>query len=267
MNRSGILWGAGLIVVGVLLLLRSLGIIQIDVWGLIWPTALILAGVSVVWGALRKPQQSTETEQVSISLQNASKAQVKINFGAGQVRLIGGAGPNEILNGSFEGGVEQSSQLDGETLKTSLRMPEVDGWGMPWTWGGYRRRWDVSLNSGVDISLLDVNAGASESELDLSSLRITELKLNIGASSATLTLPANAGNTRADIGAGAASVKITIPSGVAARIWFKGGAATFNIDLDRFLRHASFYESANYEAAANKLELKIDAGAGSIEVR
>jgi hypothetical protein len=173
---------------------------------------------------------------------------------------------SDLLSGTFEGGVEHSSRLEDNTLKTNLRTPEVDWMNASWMGGGYRREWQVKLNSGINIAVLDINAGASKSDLDLSDLRIADLKLNIGASSAKITLPANAGFTRAEIGAGAASVKITVPNGVAARVRFKGGAASLRVDKSRFLIRNDDFESPDYETAANKVDLQIDAGAGSIEV-
>jgi hypothetical protein len=265
MNRSGLLWGAALVILGILLLLRTFGIIQIDIGGLICPVALIIAGISVVWGTLRGPQRG-QAEQVSIPLENANKAEVQIRIGAGQLKLSGGAGMTEILSGTFEGGVEHSSRLDGDTIRATLRTPEVDWMNAPWMWGEQRREWDVKLNSGVNIAVLDINAGASDADLDLSSLRIADLKLNIGASSGKITLPANAGITRAEIGAGAASVKIKVPNGVAAHIRFTGGAARLQVDKSRFLIRNDDFESPDYETAANKIDIHIDAGAGSIEV-
>ena len=77
------------------------------------------------------------------------------------------------------------------------------------------------MNSSVNLFLngaLEFNTGAGEARLDLTDLRVTNLRLQTGASSTDVTMPANAGHTKAKIDAGAASITIRIPSGVAARI-------------------------------------------------
>lgn len=265
MRRTGLFWGLVLILLGTLLLLRSLGIIQIDVWGLVWPVALILFGVSVLWGAMGGSRR-TDTQQASIPLEGAAKAEVKINFGAGRLTVNGSASPSEIASGSFDGGLDHTSQLEGDTLRVKLQMPELEWFSFPWMWSNARRDWRLGLNSGVAYNLLDVNAGASESELDLTNLRIAKLKVSTGASSTTLNMPANAGFTEAEIGAGAASVTVRVPAGVAAHIRFRGGAATLTVD-PRFPNRGGDYESPDYTTAANKLDLRIDAGAGSIDIR
>jgi len=265
MKRTGLFWGVVLIVLGTLLLLRSLGIIQIDVWGLIWPVALILFGVSVLWGAMSGPRRG-DTQQASIPLEGAGQAEVQIYFGAGRLTVNNNAGPNEIVNGSFEGGLDHTARRDGDTLRVKLQMPDMEWFNFPWMWGNYRRDWRMGLNPGVAYTLLDVNAGAAESELDLSNLRVAKFKLSTGASSTTITMPANAGLTEAEIGAGAASVTVRVPTGVAAHIRFRGGVASLSVDPARFPNRGGDYESPDYASAANKLDLRIDAGAGSIDI-
>jgi hypothetical protein len=76
-------------------------------------------------------------------------------------------------------------------------------------WGG------ILIILGV---LLNLKTGASANQFDFTDLRLTDLKLETGASSTDLTLPANAGQTKVDIEAGAASVVIRIPPTAAARI-------------------------------------------------
>jgi hypothetical protein len=257
-------WGIALIVVGILLLLNTLGILQVNVWGLIWPTMLIVFGASVLWRAFAGPRLG-DVEQVAIPLEGAGKVGVKLSFGAGRLNLSGGAAPNEVVSGSFEAGVDHSTRLEGDTLRVNLRPRYEDWWAMPWMWGGYRREWTVRLNPQVPLSL-EVEAGASESRLDLSQLRAHDFRLQIGASSADLTLPAAAGSTKARVEAGAASVKIRVPPGVAARIKFSGGAASFQADPARFPKVGAVYQSSDYDSAPNKVDLDIEAGAGGVRI-
>ena len=77
---------------------------------------------------------------------------------------------------------------------------------------------------------------------------------------------ANSGNTRADIDTGASSLKVSIPAGVAAKIQVKSGIASVTVDA-RFPRITSgLYQSSDYDTAANRVDMTIDAGVGSIEI-
>ncbi|NLT42800.1 MAG: hypothetical protein GXX93_09015, partial [Anaerolineae bacterium] len=62
MRRNGILFGALLVLLGLLLLLSNLGVIAVDVWSLLWPLALIAIGGSLLWAVLAGPR-TTEVEE------------------------------------------------------------------------------------------------------------------------------------------------------------------------------------------------------------
>ena len=77
----------------------------------------------------------------------------------------------------------------------------------------------------------------------------------------------DAGHTRVHIGAGAASVAIRVPSGVAGRIRVKGGLAGIAVDKGRFPRMGDVYQSTDYDTAPNKVDVDIETGVGSVDVR
>lgn len=265
MRRNGALfWGALLIILGGLLLLQTLGLITLNVVGLIWPIVLILLGLWILWGVLGG--RRAETEQLTIPLKGASEARVRLSFGAGRLQVGVGAGMDEAVAGTFSGGVEHTSQSEGNVLTVDLRSPDIT-WNVPWMWGNRpEREWLVRLNGGLPLAL-EVRAGASDTRLDLTDLRVTDLTVKTGASSTDLTLPANAGLTRVNIEAGAASMVIRVPSGVAARLRLTGGVASLDVDEKRFPRLGGYYQSPDFDSAPNKIELEAKAGAGSVEVK
>ena len=108
--------------------------------------------------------------------------------------------------------------------------------------------------------------GACQSNLDLSDLKVADLLLESGAADTRVRTPREAGMTRARIKAGAASVKLSVPEGVAARITATMAIGSFDVDTRRFPRSGSGYESPDYAMAANKLDLSIEGGVGSVTV-
>lgn len=267
MRKSTLFWGVILVLVGILLLLNSLGFLAVNVWNLIWPLFLIALGLWMLWGVLVGPR-SVEAEDVAIPLEGAGRARVRIHHGAGRLRVGAGAGPGELVTGTFSGGLDYRARRDGDVLDVEMRTPAgiFPHFVMPWNWGpGGMLDWSFGLNSETPLSL-DLETGASDTWLDLAGLRVTDLRLQTGASATDLTLPANAGHTRVEIGAGAASVTIRVPSGVAARIRVKAGLAEINVDTRRFPRLGDVYQSANYDTAPNKVDVDVETGVGSVDV-
>jgi hypothetical protein len=262
--RARYFWPTILILAGVVFLLSNLGLLPGSAWGWVWALVLILVGVSMLWPA-RRGAGSTE---VSVPLGGAAVAQVTLKHGAGQLSVASGSASDLLLSGVFAGGVDKEVRPIGDHLDVTLRMPAQD-WG-PWMWPGAWGRgsldWNLNLNPTVPLSLV-LETGASESRLDLSQLRVSDLSIKTGASSTSLIVPAQAGSTRVHIESGAASVKIRVPEGVAARIRGRVGVGTLNVDTGRFVPRGSEYESENFESAANRVEIEVEGGVGSVDVR
>ena len=71
-----------------------------------------------------------------------------------------------------------------------------------------------------------------------------------------------------DLKAGAASINITIPAGVAGRIRVKEGLTSLNVDKDRFPQVDSrMYQSTDFDTATNRAEINIEAGLGAITIK
>jgi hypothetical protein len=265
MRKGTIFWGAIIILLGVFLLVNNF--VEIDIGRFFWPLFLILLGLWVLWGVLSGPR-SFETEEATIPLEGAGEARVHIGHGAGRLRVSGGAGPGELLSGTFGGGLEQKVKREGNVLDVKLSV-RVSGahFAFPWMWGpGRTLDWEVSLNEDIPLSL-NLETGASDTRVDLTDLRVTDLRLQTGASSSEITLPASAGHTKAVIRSGAASVKVRVPDGVAAHIKAGGGIADIQVKKSRFPRVGGVYQSEDYATAENKVDIDIETGVGSISVR
>jgi hypothetical protein len=261
MRTASLFWGAVLVILGGLFLLSNLGIISINVWGIIWPTALILFGAWLLWGRLF--HRGEKLEHAVIPLDGATGARVRLGHGAGRLLVSAGTGATNLAEGDFGGGLDLRTRRQGDQLVAELRSA-VRGWG-GWNWGPHGLEWDLKLNNQVPLAL-KFETGASESLLDLSELLVTELDLSTGASSTELTLPAEAGYTRAKISGGAASIDIRVPEGVAASIRYSGGLASLQVDTQRFPRSGALYQSTDFAIAENKVEIQIEIGAASVEI-
>lgn len=263
MNRHAFFWGGILVLAGVLILLSNLNLLPVDAWSLIWPLFLVALGV---WTLLRYfIRRQPELQHVVVPLEGASEARLHLRHGAGRLQVGAGAGSGQLIEGDFNGGVEVKTSRQGTQLEVDLRVPSqtfpMFGWEP-----GSSLDWSMSLSPEVKLDLV-IEGGASENRIDLSDLQVTNLRLNGGASSTTLTLPARAGFTRTVCRTGVSSLIIRIPDGVAARIRSEGGLSSIHLDRDRFPRSGSYHQSPDYDTAVNKVDLDIETGLGSIDIR
>jgi hypothetical protein len=262
--RSRYFWPVLLILAGILLLLDNLGWLPGTAWGWIWSLGLILLGASLLWPRTR----SAGVVEAAVPLEGAASAQLTLKHSAGQLSLRPGLAGDQLLSGTFGGGVDKDARRVGDALAVTLRMPEQD-WGH-WMWPGRWTRpeldWNLAVNPAVPLQLT-LETGASDNTLDLSALRVTELLIKAGASAIRFTLPAQAGQTQVRIEAGAASVQAEVPAGVAARIWGMMGAGALKVDERRFPRRGGEYRSDDFATAANRVEIEVMGGVGSVDVR
>ena len=199
------------------------------------------------------------TERLDIGLDGAPDAEVMVTFGAGRL-AIGRAAPGMLVDGTCEGGVKAERGAPG---RVRLSPPAPSN--LSWNRAPYS--WRVGLSGEVPLSLR-VETGAAESELDLSSLRVAALRLRTGASETRVTLPSSAGFTRVDAEGGAAAMWFHVPDGVAARIRSAIALGTSDVDLARFPRApAGGWQSPDYENAANRVEIEVRGGVGSVSIR
>jgi hypothetical protein len=260
MHRGRIFWGVIIITAGVLLLLDRLGVLPASFNAIFWPLVLIALGVSFLLGPFFG--RSQRTEQLSIPLDNSTSAEIKLNHGAGRLNLRATDMPGVLLEGSFKGDTTHEVRHSGSNAIVTLRSEMVV---TPFM-GPYDRSWDIGIARSLPLKM-HLQGGASDNVLDLTDLQVTDLHIETGASSTRVRMPAAAGFTRAEVESGAASVNIHIPEGVAARIHTSGGLSSISVDTQRFPRINGYYQSPDYETAENRIDMNLEMGVGSIEVR
>ena len=272
MRRWSFVAGAVLIVLGVFSILQvgldALGV-PFRIWWVFWPLVLIGLGLWIVMGFTRGGSSEVTREQTSVPLEGARSASVTVHHGAGRLIIGTGAPADQLLTGSFGGGLDATRRVEDGRLSVDMKVRDRDV--SHYIFGPWRRGWagaldwDFNLNPSVPL-VLRLETGASESRLSLTDLQVRELHLKTGASSTMIDLPSGAGFTRVTVESGAASVKLHVPQSVAATIQVKSALAGIRVNSSRFRRTGGGYTSADYESAANKVEIYVETGVGSIEI-
>jgi len=285
---------------GILLLLNNLQIVPWSIWREIWPywpVLLVLLGLEalvtgrVAWGTLvllvillpivglvvtasdlafrwhdaTRSTASPGTPLTRQPLDGATSASVEVEYGAGALDvgpLPPDLAPDTLADGQVYG--HGSLRFDAQsTLRSGRRTLEISPRDMGHAFD--LGRLELRLTPAVPIDI-KIEAGASETTLNLETLRVPNLSIETGASKTRIVLPAQ-GETKAQIEGGAAGIEIVVPPNVAARIIVDGGPNRVQIDEQRFPRQRGEYRSPNFDAATDRVTLRIEVGASQLVVQ
>jgi hypothetical protein len=263
MRRDTIFWGSLLVLLGILFLLNNAGLLgSLDIWGLFWPFFLIFLGVWILLSYFLRTKP--EEELLKVPVEGADHASIRFDHGVGRLIVKAGRNQEELLSGTFGGGVEFSRELSGGQANISLKKPP--------RWFTFRLpgnmsaiTWNVDLKPDFPLTL-NFNTGAGDTSLELSDLQVKKVVLKTGASATRIMLPISAGYTSMHVEAGVASVDIHVPPPVAARIRAEVGLGSLSIDGERFPKQGGIYISKDYESAENKVDIDISSGVSSVSV-
>ena len=262
MRRGNIFWGVVLIVLGLLFLLQTSGLLS-DVFGWFWPIFLMLLGGWILTGHMFPQWRgSSSDDPFSINLQGAMQLALGFDQGVGSLQVAGGAPTGVALTGIQAAAMDVKTRLSGDRLEVKI---EAGPSFIPFL-GPDSGVWRFQVNQDVPLTL-DVGAGMSSLDFDLTDLKVTRMKVSTGASSVKVKLPVNAGHTLLDIDSGVTTLDVSVPQGVAACLRLNQGASTTDIDQSRFpMVSSGFYRSSGYEDAANKVEINLNGGANTVKV-
>lgn len=252
-------WPVLWIALGVVLLMSTTGNLgrgPVDLISDGWPWVLVGLGVWFVIGAIL-PFGGSPMEELVIPLAGVADAAVRIRFGAGEL-AVGAAAAGNLVDGHFSGGVVRRDRGHGR-----VDLEQDTTYGLPWLDG--RSDWTVGLATGVPLDLR-LDTGAARARLDLTDLKLRNLELHTGASETRIRLPRAAGASTVRAETGAAALIIEVPAEVAARIRSRMAIGSSQVDQSRFPRTATGYESPDYATAANRVDLDLQGGVGSIRV-
>ncbi|HEY3375793.1 MAG TPA: DUF5668 domain-containing protein [Candidatus Aquicultor sp.] len=252
-----------LIVAGAVLLLSNLGYISVNPFTLIfefWPLVLVVLGLYFLWLRFR-PMPRFTSSNLAEPLGSATRADVTVDFGAGELTIDPLGESDKLIDGSFRYQPSLSVGKQGTTTRVKLGHAE---W--PWfsVFPSAADNWRIGLTTRIPLNVC-INTGASRVFADLSSNIVENIELHTGASDVTLRLPQH-GSTRVRIEAGAASIRVEVPQGVSARIISKSALSSLDVDQRRFPPAAAGYASPDYDTAQDKADIEVSTGMASVNI-
>jgi hypothetical protein len=266
MIRPRLFWGALFILAGLIFLASTLGFLKMDLaWKIIWPLAIVFVGLWVILGATLGRNRNVEVENFSIPITNIKSARIEMHHGAGKFEIGIAGNPDNLVEGACSGGVEQRLAVKAGFAHLELHPRGQEFWDSAFPWTNQGLSWKLGFSTVIPLELI-LKTGANEALVDLSSLKVTHLSVETGASSTRINLPEKVDRIDVKISAGAASIKIQVPQSLAARIHVQSGISSKKIDTTRFPQNGSVYESPDFDSAHHKAEIHIETGVSSIEI-
>ena len=287
-----------LITIGILFLLANLGYLPLSFWEIAyryWPLVLVLIGLEIIIGRhsiigalvilvlwfaliagvlwLSVTQGGTYvsaaalSDQINQPLGEITRATIDLDIGVATANVTAlGTDTADLMKGAFRhaGTMQAVKTFDviGAEGRLALRETGTSPW-MPF--GGSASRWDLTLNPTIPIALR-INGGVGRADLDLSALNITSLSVDAGVGTVQINAP-QLGSTTMRLNGGVGNLRVTIPPSVGARIRANKGIGSMRVDEARFPKAGNVYQSVDFASAANKIDIEVDGGVGSVEIR
>lgn len=225
-------------------------------------------------------------ESQTVELGEAKTARVKVDMGAGELTIRGGA--DSLMEADFTYNVaDWRPQVEYTVVsdqgRLEVRQPDI----RRINWGDeVRNEWDLRFNNTVPLEMA-INLGAGESDLELGALNLTELDINGGAGDTRVDLSGNQSLTRmdfkmgvgattfdlrgdwqqdlaVDIKGGVGQTTLRLPSEIGVRVEVTSGLG--NVSAVGLHRDGNAYINDAYGKSDSTLTITIQAGVGEINL-
>jgi len=295
-ERYAPVWGILLLFLGIIFLLQNLNVLPWGLWGTLWhfwPVLIIIIGASIllryhnvwlvstlvlamlfaclgitVWQYGASPPAEKITNAYSEPLGSLEQAQIEIDFSGGSLTMdsLPYASLNFVEAGSGISNSQTSLRADfhrqGSEGELHLSL-ERGRWEF---WSKGENSWQVRFNRNIPLTL-DINSAASNVNLDLSQLQITELAMDVDLGNYMVKVPSSAGSVHVYIDADLSNLEIIIPDGVAIKLVTDTDLSVLKVDEHRFPRKGDYYISQDFASAKNRIELELNCDLSRVQVK
>ena len=236
------------------------------------------------------------TEALSAPLNGATAANIEIDTGTGNLTVDDIPEDTHMLvSGALQyfekqGPPSESFSTEGDTATVKL-MATLAGrpwFRLPWKACLGGTEWQIHLNPNVP-SDITARTGGGNVKLNLADMALTNLVADTGGGNMDIVLPEHEANLRVkartgggnisiemgdaisgsnmvEANSGAGNVVVEVPRGVPARVNASTGMGKVTVDPRFSNTGAHVYQSADYEDAADKLEITLHSGAGNVSI-
>ncbi len=232
-----------------------------------WRAAIAVSVLALAGCNVPPPGTAGEDRRERVVIEKARAAgaeriSAEITFGAGELRLAGGA--SEFLEADFlynAPALKPQVHFEESGFRRRLSISHANP---PPAIGNVRNQWDIRLGSGALLDLV-IRCGAGENRLDFREVPLRSLEMNLGVGEVTADLRLKLDHdVEAKINGGIGRAEVLVPSsGVEASA--AGGIGKISvIGLDR---KEGRWVSGDAGKTRGRLRLEVRGGIGEIVIR
>jgi hypothetical protein len=199
-------------------------------------------------------------DEIVVEKDKAKELEVILNFSAGRMNVEGGSDEWVSGNALYESEKmkpEVSYDRDGKVGKVEIAQPDK------FKLSKFKNEWDLKITEDVPVDL-EVNAGASEANLALRGIELSNLEINAGVGEITVDLSGDwKGSFNARISSGVGKMTVILPKDTGVRITEEKGIGTSSFE-NLISQGDGVYVNEAYEDAKVKIDLDADIGVGEV---
>jgi len=205
----------------------------------------------------------TRHDSRSVDRESVERLSVNLNIGAGDIRIRGGA--QKLAQADFTYNVDAWKPEWSYTGTSShgtltIRQPGHNHAHI----GDTRYEWNLALNNDVPVDLT-MHFGAGEAQLDLGSLALRSVEVNMGVGQLQMDLR---GRPKHDydvhIHGGIGEAVVHLPSNVG--VWAEGSGGIGEIHTEGLRREGGHWVNDAYEDSKTRIHVDVRGGIGSIKL-
>ncbi len=202
-------------------------------------------------------------DRIYLDRDSVNKADVRLNMGAGEMNVRGGA--TKLFDGTIEYNVSAwqpvfTHDVNGDHASIELKQPEHIRVG-----GNTHYRWDLQLNDQVLLDLT-ANCGAGRARLDLGDLMLRNVEVHMGAGQVDMDLRGNpTRDYEVSIRGGVGQATVYLPRNVG--IWAEAHGGLGSITVTGLNKtNGGQWQNDLYDKAKVNVRLTVEGGIGEIRI-
>ncbi len=293
-KREGLVAPTFLIGIGVIFLLANLGYLSVNIWQMVltlWPILLIAIGFDIlvgrrsIWASLAgmililiilagalwifgvgAQGNLVQGETIQQSLDGATRAEVKIEPAAGEIKIGATDLTGILIEGSVPSGsdqrIESSYTVNGGVGNYVLRDSGPTSFVPGMNLG--KMVWDLFLTDEIPLDLT-LNMGAGNMDAKLGSLDLESLVVKTAIGSTSVSLPAQ-DDLMVDLEGAIGQIVVTVPEGVGVRV--QADTALVAVQMPPgYERQENTYQSPDYQSATQQVDITFKLAIGRVVVQ
>lgn len=203
-------------------------------------------------------------EEATIKRDDAQSLDMKIDFGVGTLKMVGGA--SDWLTGTFDYSDEKwkpSITYKNNSNIGYAKLKQKSSMNVGFSNKKYQNEWLLHLTNEIPVKL-DINLGVSSADLNLKGIQLSSLAIDSGVGESTIDLSGNWNNSfPVDLRLGVGDTTIYLPKNTGIKLDVSKGVGRLNTD-DFIAQGKNVYVNEAYGTAKHTIDMSIDMGVGNV---